>query len=128
MAIKRCPNGHSLDPSWSTCPYCERSIQSPQTDIGKDSAPLNQSPQNIDRSIGGRYILKESLGSGGMGQVWKAHHTLLDQTVAVKILHYKFGQNREVAERFLREARLQARLRHPNIVQVYDCLVEEDQV
>ncbi|AGA27836.1 serine/threonine protein kinase [Singulisphaera acidiphila DSM 18658] len=61
------------------------------------------------------------LGEGGMGVVYKGHHTDLDLDVAVKFLHPQRVQAAEGPERFLREARLAARLNHPGIVRVFDC-------
>src|SRR3954469_15472826 len=61
------------------------------------------------------------LGEGGMGVVYKGHHADLDLDVAVKFLHPQRVQAAEGPERFLREARLAARLNHPGIVRVFDC-------
>jgi serine/threonine protein kinase len=67
-----------------------------------------------------RYRLIRQLGSGGMGQVFEAEHVVLKEKKAVKILH-KFGENDATPiERFLTEARIPTRLKHPNIVDVSD--------
>jgi serine/threonine-protein kinase len=73
-----------------------------------------------ERTISGRYELESKLGSGGMGTVWKAKDTLLDRTVAVKLLHEGLAEDPTFNERFRREARNAASLAHPNIVTVYD--------
>lgn len=62
----------------------------------------------------------ELLGQGGMGVVYRARHSQLDRMVAIKVLGQQFSGDPDFSERFLREARLLARLNHPNIVQVYD--------
>ncbi len=62
----------------------------------------------------------ELLGRGGMSSVWKARQLSLDRLVAIKILSSKFAEESEDLERFRMEARAAARLKHPNIVQVYD--------
>ena len=62
----------------------------------------------------------ELLGRGGMASVWKARQLSLDRYVAIKILSSKFAEDSEDLERFRMEARAAARLKHPNIVQVYD--------
>jgi len=62
----------------------------------------------------------ELLGQGGMGAVYKARQTLLDRTVALKVLPPEAGQEPSFAERFTREARAMARLAHPNIVIVFE--------
>ncbi len=68
----------------------------------------------------GRYRLLERVGSGGMSDVWRAEDETLRRIVAVKIIHEAIGNEREYAERFLREARLVAGLEHSNILPVYD--------
>jgi hypothetical protein len=73
-----------------------------------------------ERTIAERYVLESKLGSGGMGTVWKAHDTLLDRTVAVKLLHEGLAEDENFGERFRREARNAASLGHPNVVTVYD--------
>jgi serine/threonine-protein kinase len=72
----------------------------------------------------GKYELHERIGRGGMAEVYKAYHASLDRYVAVKILHPFLSEDPEFKERFEREARNVAQLRHPNIVQVYDFDVE----
>ena len=68
--------------------------------------------------IAGRYELGVRLGSGGMGDVWRARDALLDRPVAVKVPVSTVTPSS--AERFRREARAAARLNHPNVVGVYD--------
>jgi eukaryotic-like serine/threonine-protein kinase len=70
--------------------------------------------------IGGRYVLEEHVGSGGMSRVYRAHDRLLERTVALKILHEHYSQDDEYVERFRREARAVAQLAHPNVVTVID--------
>ncbi len=62
------------------------------------------------------YQIIRQLGSGGMGEVWLAHETMLDREVAIKLLNHQLTQDAEFAVRFRNEARIQARLTHPNIV------------
>jgi ABC-type oligopeptide transport system substrate-binding subunit len=66
-----------------------------------------------------RYHLEVELGSGGMGTVYRAHDTLLDRPVALKVLS-NTGLGTEGRLRLLREARAAAKLNHPNIMAVYD--------
>ena len=70
--------------------------------------------------IAGRYELEERVGSGGMSTVYRAHDTMLERKVALKILHARLGDDEEYVERFRREARAVAQLAHPNIVTVID--------
>jgi eukaryotic-like serine/threonine-protein kinase len=74
----------------------------------------------VGEVIGGRYELEELVGSGGMSSVYKAHDTLLERHVALKILHEHRSADDEFVERFRREARAVAQLSHPNIVTVID--------
>ena len=66
-----------------------------------------------------RYRIDAELGSGGMGVVYRAHDSLLDREVAVKLLS-ESGLGTEGRDRMLREAQAIAKLNHPNIVQVHD--------
>ena len=70
--------------------------------------------------LSGRYKLEERIGEGGMGTVFTAHDQELDRRVAVKLLAANLMHDPEVLERFEREARLTAKLDHPNIVPIYD--------
>ncbi len=69
---------------------------------------------------GGRYTLERPLGHGGMATVYLAEDTELRRPVAVKVLDEHLARDPEFRDRFVREARLAARLSHPNVVQVYD--------
>jgi serine/threonine-protein kinase len=66
-----------------------------------------------------RYLIEAELGAGGMGHVFRARDTRLDRTVAIKVLRPELATARSI-ERFQREARLLARLNHPNILAVHD--------
>src|SRR5262249_4247561 len=69
----------------------------------------------------GPYILLEPLGEGGMGQVFKAQHRVLERVVALKLIREERADNDpEAARRFRREAKAAALLSHPNIVLIYD--------
>jgi eukaryotic-like serine/threonine-protein kinase len=68
----------------------------------------------------GRYRLEHVLGHGGMATVYRAYDVELERPVAVKLLAPGLAVDDEFRHRFVREARLAARLSHPNVVQVYD--------
>jgi eukaryotic-like serine/threonine-protein kinase len=74
----------------------------------------------IGQQLAGRYELQDVAGSGGMSSVYRARDTVLERTVAIKILHDHFSGDPEYVERFRREARALAQLNHPNIVTVID--------
>ena len=69
--------------------------------------------------VDGRYEILGPLGSGGMGQVFRARRIRLGDEVALKAMH-PADLGPEAAERFLRESRACARLRHPHIVSILD--------
>jgi serine/threonine protein kinase len=68
----------------------------------------------------GQYRLLDLLGSGGMGTVYRAAHTLIDRVVALKLLKPELATNPTAVQRFLQEAQACVRLRHNGIVAVYD--------
>jgi len=66
------------------------------------------------------YNLIEKLGTGGMGEVYKAYDTALEREVAIKLMHPHLMNEKNNAERFVREARAAAKLVHPNIVTMHE--------
>ena len=68
----------------------------------------------------GRYRLIELLGEGGMGEVWRAHDTVTDRVVAIKVLPAKLSKDEEFQRRFRREAHAAARLETPHVVPIHD--------
>lgn len=75
----------------------------------------------------GRYRIERKLGQGAMGIVHLAKDQLLFRDVALKKLTHGLNQDQNVINRFQQEARALAQLSHPNIVQIYDLVQEEDQ-
>jgi len=78
----------------------------------------------VQRTLGGRYLIEERIGNGGMAEVYKAQDKLLDRTVAIKILHAAYKNDTEFIEKFHREAKAAACMSHPNIVNIYDVGVD----
>src|SRR5579863_3207994 len=68
----------------------------------------------------GNCTILATLGQGGMARVYRAHQENLDREVAIKVLPPWYAADRNFVERFKLEARLVARLSHPNIVTVHD--------
>ncbi|TET37142.1 MAG: serine/threonine protein kinase [Planctomycetota bacterium] len=66
------------------------------------------------------YDIKDRIGAGGMGTVYRALQRSLRKTVALKVLPPQLAENEQFVQRFLREAKSQAKLNHPNVVQVLD--------
>lgn len=79
----------------------------------------------LDRVIG-KYKIIELLGRGGMAVVYKAYQEGLDRYVAIKLMHSFLADEGEFLERFKREARAMALLKHPHIADVYDFDVVDD--
>src|SRR5215469_2071086 len=75
--------------------------------------------------LGGRYVLGEVLGTGGMATVWRASDEVLGRDVAVKVLGPQFAADAGFVARFEREARHAARLSHPRLVTVFDCGIDD---
>ena len=72
------------------------------------------------------YQVERLLGRGGLGAVYLVRHELLDTLFALKVLYPDVAVNRpEYVKRFLREAKLATRVRHPNLVAVHDCGIDE---
>ncbi|MBI1918237.1 MAG: protein kinase [Planctomycetes bacterium] len=95
------------------CPGCGGSFRVRDarfTDTASASRPL------------GRFQLLERVGQGAFGAVWKARDTALDRIVALKILHSGLSTDAEEMQRFGREARATAQLRHPGVVTVHEVL------
>src|ERR1035438_6598366 len=73
-----------------------------------------------------QYQLLEKLGSGGMGDVYKAQDTRLNRFVAIKVLPAKMSTDPERRRRFVQEAQAASALNHPNIITIYDIVSEGD--
>jgi tRNA A-37 threonylcarbamoyl transferase component Bud32 len=82
-------------------------------------ARASQLPSHMVTTIGG-YTDLELIARGGMGEIYKARPLTLNRTVAIKILSIYFKDDSAFNKRFAREAELMARLRHPNIITIYD--------
>ncbi len=67
-----------------------------------------------------KYKLLENLGQGGMGSVFRAQRLHIGDEVAVKLLHHDLVREKQALERFRREARAAAMIRHPNVVSIHD--------
>src|ERR1051325_4006547 len=75
---------------------------------------------NVPQLIAGRFRIEREIGTGGMGTVYLATHLDLERPVAVKIIRPEFAADADVSDRFLREARTMAKLRHPNAAMIFD--------
>ena len=73
----------------------------------------------------GKYEIVTKIKEGGMGAIYKVRHRLLDEVRVVKVLRQQLEGDADLNERFIHEARSAIRLRHPNVVQIFDFLIEE---
>jgi len=78
------------------------------------------SPSFLGQVLDGKYKIDAKLGSGGMGDVYRATRLLIGDVVAIKILHPHLARDPQAAERFRREAVTATKLRHRNVVGLYD--------
>ncbi len=67
----------------------------------------------------GQYQLLEELGSGGMGEVWRAYDTVTDRIVAIKVLPKHLAQDEDFVRRFRREAQAAAKLNNPHVIPIH---------
>ena len=81
---------------------------------------------HVNKTIAGRYVLKDLIGQGGMADVYLADDKILKRTVAVKIMRSSLTGDPVYVTRFHREASAAAALSHKNIVEIYDVGDEED--
>jgi WD40 repeat protein/tetratricopeptide (TPR) repeat protein/tRNA A-37 threonylcarbamoyl transferase component Bud32 len=109
-----CPNCQATvtgDGDALVCPTCGSSLQVHQE--------RTRTVVNEHRRLG-RFALVDKVGAGAFGEVWRANDTELGRPVAVKIPHAGRLSSPQAAERFLREGRSAAQLRHPGIVSVHE--------
>src|SRR5689334_10835503 len=110
--MKRCPQCQGA--CWDAhrhCPACGADVSGIEITSGD---PL------IGVTVGGKFVLKDVLGEGAMGKVYRADQTNLGRTVAVKIMNPVLATDEGLVRRFIDEARSASRLNHPNIVSVID--------
>lgn len=79
----------------------------------------------IGKVLGTRYEILEKIGTGGMGDVYKAHDRRLDRIVAIKILKAQYNEESGFIKKFKRESLAAASISHPSIVSIYDVGTEE---
>ena len=111
-----------------SCPSCGTRYPADALYCSLDGAPLTTSPGAIaaaaatdpyvGREILGHIEIRQLVGIGAMGRVYRAFQKGIDRDVAVKILHRELSANHMLVARFHREAKVASRLAHPNVVHV----------
>ena len=134
-----CPNcGTGLPDGAAFCANCGNAITDPQAAVATAISDPNAGPPPVNLTpdasgpggdtllamtkehLGKDYRIEKELGRGGMAVVYAGYHEGLDRPVALKVLAEHLADNPEFRARFLREARIAARLHHPHLVRTYD--------
>ena len=87
---------------------------------------MEQFEKYVGQVFDRRYKINKIIGIGGMAVVFEAHDTLMNRTVAVKMLKEEINNDAQSVKRFINESRAVAMLNHPNIVNIYDVSVKDD--
>jgi len=112
--------------SGMTCPQCKSRFRGTET-CPICAVPLVEPPDPLlGRTIGGRYVIEERVGSGGMATVYRGRHQVIGRDVALKFLSAESANDAEQRERFLIEARAANQINHENIIDITDFGETED--
>ena len=103
------------------CRQCGTPLEIPRSGAG--DADSEKDREKIERAFARKYEIVRQIGKGGFAAVYLAKDKLLEREVAIKILLAQHTHDSDMVERFLREAKLYARLEHRNIVPIYDVRV-----
>ena len=110
-----------------SCPECAATYPDDYAICPKDGAPLHETTLwQIGTVVRGKYRILARLGEGGMAVVYKAHHELLDELRALKVIKPELARDTEFMGRFKNEAIMARKLNHPNAVRVDDLDIAED--
>ncbi len=100
-------------------------LETPMSEIAADLLVTGHARLAAGQKIG-QYKIIDSLGAGGMGEVYLARDKKLDRNVAIKILNAEFSQDEANLQRFVSEAKAASALNHPNILTIYEFGEAED--
>mgnify|MGYP002884835459 CR=1 FL=1 len=102
------------------CPTCGRWYPSDAEVCARDQSPLRDPPSLRGALVAQRYQVIETIAQGGMGVVYLARQSMLDRLVALKVIAPIESEGTTQTQRFMDEARAVSRIRHPNIVTLFD--------
>jgi serine/threonine protein kinase len=106
------------------CPQCGGTYAVTEGFCPMDGAPLTGG-RDVEKGLVGRvldrrYRLDRRIGTGAMGEVYQATHTLIGKRLAIKVLRDEHVGDPKVVQRFAQEARLASSIKHPNVVEISD--------
>lgn len=117
--------GNRIDSPGSPCPRCGEPTRGNSPDQWAPTV-VNRVDPMIGQVVGTKYRIEGLLGAGGMGRVYRARRLMIGDVVALKLMQPIQGRDPKMIARFQREAQAAARLKHQNVVTVYDFGVSDD--
>ena len=111
------------------CAECGRRVEGGEMRCPDDGSPtIVVGPRDdlVGRTVDGRFVVRDLVGSGGMGAVYRAHQLSMDRDVALKVLRRDLAGDEQAVRRFFREARAASRLKNPHTITVFDFGQMED--
>ncbi len=129
--VVKSASGSAEKPSSKICPTCGERFGMDALFCPNDGSPLSIAQPGdaglqvvapdpyLGRELSGHIEIRQLVGVGAMGRVYRAFQKGIDRDVAVKILHRELSANQQLVSRFHREAKVASRLLHPNVVSVH---------
>jgi serine/threonine-protein kinase len=112
------------------CPKCQQTVDSDEPFCPRDGTRLltrsvyeqisSQTDPLVGTRVAGRYLVIKKLGEGGMGDVFLAEHEEIEKRLALKVLKQEYASRPETVVRFKQEAISASRIKHPNVLDVFD--------
>jgi serine/threonine protein kinase/tetratricopeptide (TPR) repeat protein len=118
----KCPKCKADNPRGATsCRACKTRLTSPRKSSGSRGSASADTGEQLPRGLllAGRYEIIESLGKGGLGQVYRVVDRELDEEVALKVLHPRIASDRRTLSRFRNELKISRKISHKNVCRVF---------
>lgn len=121
-------HGDTIALTAKRCKLCGQRFTNDAAFCPFDGEPLEDAPDAstpagdplIGKLVDERYVVKASLGEGGMGSVYRVEHRALQRPFAMKVLRRDLAREKDLCTRFIQEARTAATINHPNVIQITD--------